>query len=131
MRKALLSALLLSLSGCGSDDDAGSSKQLRVTPPPEGAPWQTLAEWHLFDGAGKPAARVVPYEVVSPLWSDATSKHRFLYVPEGKVIGYQAQDVWKLPVGAVLAKTFGYLKDARDPGPPSARRSPIPPAAAA
>lgn len=116
MRRLLLSTLLVSLSGCGSDGDAGSSKQLQVTPPPEGAPWQSLAEWHLFDGAGKPAERVVPYEVVSPLWSDATEKHRFLYVPEGKVIGYQPQDIWKFPVGAVLVKTFGYLNDARDPG---------------
>lgn len=116
MRKALLSALLISLSGCGSDDGAGAAQELQVTPPPEGAPWQKLADWHLFDGAGKPAARVVPYEVVSPLWSDATSKHRFMHLPEGSTIGYQAQGIWQFPVGAVLVKSFGYLHDAREPG---------------
>jgi len=108
-----LGALLL--LGCGNDDTGSSGPgKTRVTPAPPGAPYSELSEWHLFDSNGKPAERVVPYEVVSPLWSDATSKYRYLFVPEGTSIGYDDHGVWKFPVGTVLVKTFAYAVDARD-----------------
>jgi len=111
-----LAALLVPflLLGCGGDDGASGSAAGGVTPPPAGAPWETLAEWHLFDEGGKPADRVVPYEVVSPLWSDGTTKRRYVYLPKGASIGYQGEEVWSFPVGAVLVKSFSYLLDASD-----------------
>ncbi|MBK7581671.1 MAG: hypothetical protein IPI67_15865 [Myxococcales bacterium] len=108
-----LAAVLL--AGCGSSDDGGSSGGGGVTPAPVGQPWESLAEWNLFDAKGEPAARVVAYDVVSPLWSDATSKHRFVYLPKGAKIGYQVQEIWQFPVGTILVKNFDYLNDARDP----------------
>jgi len=87
-----------------------------VTPAPEGEPYQTLAEWHLFVDAVKqtPNVDVVPYEVISPLFADYASKRRFIYVPPGVKIAYSPTDKWGFPVGTILVKTFSYLADARD-----------------
>jgi uncharacterized repeat protein (TIGR03806 family) len=87
-----------------------------VTPAPEGSPYQTLDEWHLFSDPVRqlPSARVIPYEVISQLFADYASKRRFIYVPEGTKIGYSATDKWSFPVGTILVKTFSYLADARD-----------------
>jgi uncharacterized repeat protein (TIGR03806 family) len=88
-----------------------------VTPAPEGTPYRTLAEWHLFDDALKqvPTSGVIPYDVIAPLFSDYATKYRFLYVPSGEKISYSKTDTWKFPVGTILVKTFSYLADARDP----------------
>src|SRR5262245_2642615 len=98
---ALFAALLPICSfACGSDGTSAESG------PPASAfkqPPKHLSEWHLFSDAAKqePGPRTIPYEVISPLFSDYATKHRFLYVPEGKTIGYEADDVWKLPEGSV------------------------------
>lgn len=105
----------LALVACGSDDEPAPGL-VRVNPAPAGQPWATLAEWRLFaDGRqAKPAERVVPFDVISPLWSDDTVKERYLYVPEGETIGYEDTARWKFPVGTILVKTFAYPIDARD-----------------
>ncbi len=124
-----LGALALSLlaPSCSSDPaakappgptrDAAISGDGGVTPAPEGEPYQTLEEWHLFSDAKAqvPAARVIPYEVIAQLFSDYAFKRRFIYVPSGQKIAYSATDRWKLPVGSIFVKTFSYLKDGRDP----------------
>jgi len=88
-----------------------------VTPAPEGEPYKTLAEWHLFADpvSQTPTDGVVPYDVISQLFADYASKRRFIYVPPGKKIVYSATDKWGFPVGTILVKTFSYLADARDP----------------
>jgi uncharacterized repeat protein (TIGR03806 family) len=137
MRAVLVTAALVAACGCSSDTvpatpsgsggngsdggnhsdahspDAGSG----VTPAPEGDPFTTLAEWHLFEDAAKqrPSDGVVPYDVVSQLYADYAAKRRFIYVPAGKKIGYSPTEKWALPVGTILVKTFSYLADARDP----------------
>lgn len=114
---AAFSALGLALAGAllGCDDGAGAATG--VNPAPAGKPWKTLDEWRLFADAAHqiPAEGVVPFEVTSPLFSDYTAKHRFLWIPEGEHIGYKDDGVWDLPVGAILVKTFAYPIDERDP----------------
>lgn len=80
-------------------------------------PPQHLSEWGLFaDGAAQlPAEGVLPYDIISPLFSDYTSKHRFIRLPEGAQITYTAEGDWVFPTGTVIVKTFGYLHDLRDP----------------
>ena len=108
-------ALVLAASGaCGGDAASDGS----VRPAPAGSPWQTLGAWQLFSDAPMqvPNARVEPFEVISPLFSDYAAKHRFLWIPEGTTIGIpdDATAPWDLPVGAIVVKTFGYPRDMRD-----------------
>lgn len=113
---ALALALAATVAGaCG--DDGGSGAPTEVNPAPEGKPWATLAEWGIFADAATqtPNARVVRYDVMSPLFSDYAWKHRFLWVPEGTTVGYTATGPWELPVGAIVVKTFALPVDARDP----------------
>lgn len=110
---------------CGDDTDTETTPEpepeVTVTPAPFGEPFDDLAEWHLFAdlAAQKPAKRVIPYDVIAPLFSDYTTKTRFLYVPEGKTIQYSAEGDWEFPEGSILVKTFAYADDLRDPSGPS------------
>ncbi len=79
---------------------------------------QKLSELGLFKGNGstqEPAAGVIPYDLITTLFTDYTSKHRFIRLPEGKSIKFNSTDVLDFPVGTMLIKTFSYLKDFRDP----------------
>lgn len=76
-----------------------------------------LSSWELFaDGATQtPNEGVVPYELISPLFSDYTSKYRFIRLPEDGQITYTDSGDWVFPFGTVIAKTFAYPVDLRDP----------------
>lgn len=77
-----------------------------------------LSEWGLFEGNGatqQPVAGVVPYDLNTPLFSDYTSKHRFIRIPKGAKIAYRDDGVLDFPVGSVIAKTFAYPHDLTDP----------------
>lgn len=78
---------------------------------------ERISEWGLFeDGATQaPAEGVLPYDIISPLFSDYAAKHRFIRLPEGGRITYTSEGDWQYPVGTVLVKTFGFLHDLRDP----------------
>jgi uncharacterized repeat protein (TIGR03806 family) len=62
-----------------------------------------------------PAEGVIPYDLNSALFSDYAEKYRFLKLPPGGQAIYRASDVFEFPVGTVIAKTFAYPRDARDP----------------
>lgn len=77
-----------------------------------------LSDYGLFAGdmaLQRPAAGVVPYDLNTPLFSDFTNKNRFIRIPEGTQIQYREHGVFEFPVGTVIAKTFGYDIDMRDP----------------
>ena len=61
--------------------------------------------------ARTPAARVMPYTLNTPLFSDYAEKQRYLYLPAGTQARYEPEAVLALPVGAALIKTFGYKQD--------------------
>ena len=83
-------------------------------------PAPTLAAYRLFTdtGATKPNVRVTPYTLTTPLFSDHALKHRYVFVPPGKTIGYRANGVLDFPVGTALVKTFAYPVDLRIAGAP-------------
>jgi uncharacterized repeat protein (TIGR03806 family) len=77
-----------------------------------------LSEFALFTGNGstqEAAAGVIPYDLNTPLFSDYTDKFRFVKLPEGTSAEYRPDDAFAFPVGTIIAKTFAYPVDARDP----------------
>ena len=77
-----------------------------------------LSEWELFEGNGStqvPREQVLPYTVNTPLFSDHTSKYRFIQLPDGAAMNYMEDEVLDFPEGTVIAKTFSYPLDMRDP----------------
>jgi uncharacterized repeat protein (TIGR03806 family) len=73
----------------------------------------TLSEYRLFNDVAKrePAARVTPYRLNTPLFSDYAEKLRYLYVPAGAKAAYDSDKVIDLPIGSALVKTFGYQQE--------------------
>ena len=77
-----------------------------------------LSEYAFFSGnlsALTPASNVFPYEVNAPLFSDYAEKARFVFLPAGQSMIYDAEKAFEFPTGAVLIKNFFYWKDARFP----------------
>jgi len=73
-----------------------------------------LSSWHLFlsSAAGlQPNARVLPYDLNTPLFSDYASKYRFVWMPPRTSAPYNDDSVLELPVGTILAKTFAFPVD--------------------
>jgi uncharacterized repeat protein (TIGR03806 family) len=105
----------LTVSGCGARvaHEAG--------PPPAPAqaqPFERLSQYLLFEGnpaLQQTAAGVIPYDLNSALFSDYADKYRFVKLPPGTHASYSRDDVFEFPVGTVIAKTFAYPHDARDP----------------
>lgn len=81
-------------------------------------PFAKLSEYHFFTGvmsALVPNSRVIPYELITPLFTDYAWKARFIYMPEGKTADYDTTKVVQFPVGASLIKNFYYPNDFRTP----------------
>tara|TARA_B110000014_G_C20122516_1_gene595559 strand:- start:1311 stop:2345 length:1035 start_codon:yes stop_codon:yes gene_type:complete len=77
---------------------------------------RTLSEFNFFKSLNQqiPEGNVIPYELISSLFSDYSQKLRFVYVPEGKEAIYRKDSVFNFPVGSALVKTFLYPVDERD-----------------
>ncbi|HTM54249.1 MAG TPA: SO2930 family diheme c-type cytochrome [Pirellulales bacterium] len=97
---------LIVVAGCGTN-----------APVEEGPP-QKLSTYALFVGdptAQQPAEGVIPYDLNSALFSDYTEKFRFIKLPPGTKAEYRENEAFAFPVGTIIAKTFAYPADARDP----------------
>jgi len=75
-------------------------------------PAKRLSEYNFFSNSINqlPSEQVVPYELITALFSDYTDKHRFVYVPSGMTAAYNDDEVFDFPVGTALIKTFSYQK---------------------
>ncbi len=75
-----------------------------------------LSDYGFFADVVKqtPSPRVIPYELISSLFSDYSYKKRFVYVPGEKKAHYQKDWVFDFPEGSALIKTFYYHNDERD-----------------
>ncbi len=84
---------------------------------------KVLSAFNLFKDTAKqvPNEGVVPYDLSTPLFTDYAHKDRFIWMPAGVSAQYHAADVFDFPVGTVIAKTFSYPADARDPASPMRR----------
>ena len=118
---SLLLGVVVVIGGCrsgqesGADvDEASGGFQLGQRP-------KLLSSFALWEGdvsKQHPAAGVIPYDLNSPLFSDYAYKFRFVKLPPGKSAEYHESAVFDFPVGTVIAKTFGYPADMRDPDSP-------------
>lgn len=84
----------------------------------DSVPYATLSHYNFFVGdmtAMQPVQGVLPYEPITPLFSDYAHKYRFVWMPAGAKASYVADDeLLHFPVGAVLIKSFYY--DNAQPG---------------
>ena len=100
------------IAGCTMADNAKVALDVAAKP------FALLSQYHFFKGVMhdlKPNDRILPYDLNSPLFSDYAHKARFVYMPDGKVVDYQADKVLQLPVGACLIKNFYYPADFSKP----------------
>ncbi|SDW27945.1 SO2930 family diheme c-type cytochrome [Marinobacter mobilis] len=131
----LASALILSACGGGgggndSSDGTASSSALNAgagapsggqgdcSVATSGVNWDALmteicpnlSDYNLFADATDPTSGPMKgglsYDLSTPLFSDYTSKYRFVFIPEGAKATYDQSEVLKFPVGTVIAKTF-------------------------
>lgn len=81
-----------------------------------------LSDYKLFLNPANPlegpAEGGYPFDLTTPLFSDYASKDRVLFLPPGTAAGYKQYSALDLPVGAVIAKTFHFPADLRDPQGP-------------
>jgi uncharacterized repeat protein (TIGR03806 family) len=71
--------------------------------------YQKLSEYGFFEGniADQiPRSGVMPYSLNTPLFSDNAVKLRFVKVPDGQAVEYNADNVFQFPIGTVIIKTF-------------------------
>lgn len=95
----------------------------------EGVNWQALAvdcprlsDYRLFsqvdDPLSQPQETGFAYDLTTPLFSDYASKGRVVFIPPGSSATYDAHATFDLPVGSVVAKTFYFPLDERNPDGP-------------
>jgi uncharacterized repeat protein (TIGR03806 family) len=75
-------------------------------------PFETLSSYNFFEGNLKnlnPTFGVIPYDLISPLFTDYAHKKRFIWIPNGVKASY-VNDYSPLdfPSGSVLIKSFFY-----------------------
>ena len=74
------------------------------TPPPE-----LLSQTGLFVGEVsklEPSPELRPYSINQPLWVDYAKKKRWVFLPEGTQITFNADGPWAFPVGTIIIKHF-------------------------
>jgi len=75
---------------------------------------EKLSDYNLFTSSCDPTQDAhggIPYDLNTPLFSDYTSKYRFVFVPDGQSATYNENDVFDFPVGTVITKTFALPAD--------------------
>jgi uncharacterized repeat protein (TIGR03806 family) len=109
-RRVAWSVLIyVGLSGCG---------QLSPRDETPARPFPKLSQYGLFvadPALQRPNDGVIPYDLNSALFSDYAEKYRFVKMPAGMHATYRDADAFDFPVGTVIAKTFAFAHDARDP----------------
>jgi uncharacterized repeat protein (TIGR03806 family) len=76
-----------------------------------------LSEYNLFADIPKqiPNADVLPYDLNTSHFADYAVVKRFIRLPEGAQVEYDASAAFAFPPGALLIQTLGYPKDLRRP----------------
>jgi len=120
MRKTLLVVLLIVavVAGCTRDvmeapvPGAGAGRAVHFVL--DSVPYPTLSAYNFFTGdmaRMEPSEGVLPYEPITPLFSDYAHKKRFIWMPAGVQATYVSDSmVLDFPEGTVFIKNFYYDK---------------------
>jgi uncharacterized repeat protein (TIGR03806 family) len=75
-------------------------------------PYTNLSDYHFFNGNIAdliPNNKVLPYDLITPLFSDYAEKSRFIWMPAGVSATYESDNkVLNFPDGTVMIKNFYY-----------------------
>lgn len=139
----ILFLLLLQLTACGGGDDNNTVNTPSIpavptqpttpdtlcSPTNDSVNWPALmaedcpllSQYALFSDPLVPTqAPRTPgfgYQLATELFSNYASKYRFIFLPNGEKIHFQAQSSFDLPTGSVLVKTFALPLDTSLQGP--------------
>lgn len=112
----LIALVVVSFLACRKDDAAAPGPAPAPAPASpvvfnlDSVPYATLSHYNFFSGplAGQlPVAGVLPYEPITPLFSDYAHKDRFVWMPAGSRASYVSDgQVLDFPEGTVLIKSF-------------------------
>ncbi len=83
---------------------------------PDQMPYKTLSDYSFFKGntaALQPNEHVLPYDLITPLFSDYAYKARFVWMPDSVQAVVQEDGSIHFPENTVLIKNFYYPKDFR------------------
>ncbi len=109
-------ACIALFSACKPDDEPDPLPDPKpvssVVWEPESLPYNTLGEYGFFAGelrALNPVEGVLPYDLITPLFSDYAEKKRFIWMAEGSSAQYDSdQNILNFDNGTVLIKNFYY-----------------------
>jgi uncharacterized repeat protein (TIGR03806 family) len=106
--------LLLTAITCITGAGCGFERKGDVRAYLQGPFPKKLSAWRLFTNSrGKlvPNARVIPYDLNTPLFSDYASKYRFVWMPPGSAAKYRDDTPFEFPVGTIFVKSFAFPVD--------------------
>lgn len=77
----------------------------------------TLSQTGVFSDlpTATPSAKLIPYALNQPFWSDGAVKTRWATVPNATTIGFNPTGEWTWPTGSVLVKHFELPVDDNNP----------------
>lgn len=107
--------LIIELGDPGTD--TGKIHRLTRSGPLVGDPPRLLSQTGAFSDLSSltPTPALLPYSVISPLWTDGAIKQRWISLPSGEdKVRYHEQGEWEFPIGTVLIKHFALPIDERD-----------------
>ncbi len=95
-------------AGGGAGSGGSSGAQVVTAPPGEFVGPTTLSASGLYADidARTLADDIVEYDVRYPLWSDGSTKRRYLLIPPGASIETADMDAWRFPIGTSAWKEF-------------------------
>lgn len=105
-------------TGTAAVNDGGQIYKLqRVGAPPANTLPLTLSATGAFSNVAAltPAAKLIPYQLNAPFWSDGAVKSRWATIPDGTTVGFTETGDWSFPTGSVLVKHFELPVDDTNP----------------